>query len=134
MKKLSIILVILWMLLIFYYSSMNGVVSTNQSEGLVSFFAKLIHYTGDVNTLRYIVRKIAHIVEYLVLGILVYNMFKYHNVKNIVIVSLLICVLYATSDEIHQLFISERTGKIIDVFIDSIGSLLGIYSIKALRK
>lgn len=134
MKKISIILVILWMVLIFYFSSMNGVVSTSQSEGLVSMLAKLINYTGDINTLRFIVRKCAHIGEYFILGILVYNMFKYHDVKNIVIISILICIIYACTDEIHQLFISDRTGKLIDVFIDSLGSILGIYSIRVLRK
>lgn len=96
--------------------------------------AKLINYTGDINTLRFIVRKCAHIGEYFILGILVYNMFKYHDVKNIVIISILICIIYACTDEIHQLFISDRTGKLIDVFIDSLGSILGIYSIKVLRK
>ena len=36
------------------------------------------------------------------------------------------CFLYACSDEVHQLFVPGRSGNIIDVGIDSIGSYFGI--------
>ena len=39
----------------------------------------------------------------------------------------LICFLYACSDEIHQSFISGRDGNFLDVIIDSIGYLFGIF-------
>ena len=39
----------------------------------------------------------------------------------------LICVLYAISDEIHQLFVPGRAGQVRDVLIDSSGSFLGIF-------
>ena len=47
------------------------------------------------------------------------------------IVSLIICYLYAVSDEVHQIFIPGRTAKVLDTFIDGAGSLVGItiYSI-----
>ena len=40
--------------------------------------------------------------------------------------SLLIGIEYAIIDEIHQLFIEGRAGKIVDVWIDSIGVCIGI--------
>ena len=35
-------------------------------------------------------------------------------------------IIYAITDEIHQLFIVGRSGSIIDVLIDSIGIFTGI--------
>jgi len=40
--------------------------------------------------------------------------------------SLLIGIEYAALDEIHQLFVADRSGLITDVMIDSIGIALGI--------
>jgi VanZ family protein len=42
-------------------------------------------------------------------------------------------VLYAISDEIHQLF-RARTGQVKDVFIDTIGILIAILFIKIIKK
>jgi VanZ family protein len=44
---------------------------------------------------------------------------------------ILICVLYAISDEIHQSFVPGRGPSIIDVFIDSTGAITGIILGKA---
>ena len=35
-------------------------------------------------------------------------------------------VLYASTDEIHQLFVPGRSGMVRDVFIDSIGGIIGV--------
>lgn len=40
--------------------------------------------------------------------------------------SILFCFIYACSDEIHQLFLSGRSARILDTFIDSIGGFSGI--------
>ena len=37
-----------------------------------------------------------------------------------------ICVTFAVSDEYHQTFVSERTGRPLDVAIDSAGSIAGV--------
>ena len=42
------------------------------------------------------------------------------------IYALLVGIEYATVDEIHQLFISDRAGNIVDIGIDSIGLSIGI--------
>ena len=42
------------------------------------------------------------------------------------ILSFLFSVIYASSDEFHQTFVPGRDGNIVDVLIDSSGSLVGI--------
>ena len=134
MKRISVLLVVIWMIVIFIFSNYNGEVSTMQSEGLLDKILMLIHYTGDVDILRYLIRKCAHITEYLILGILVYNACKYNSIKDIIKLSIIICILYACSDEIHQLFVNDRSGQIYDVLIDSVGSSLGVFLMHKIRK
>jgi VanZ family protein len=47
------------------------------------------------------------------------------NIKE-VFIALIFCILYATSDEIHQAFVPGRGPQVKDVFIDSAGSFIGI--------
>lgn len=49
--------------------------------------------------------------------------------KNRILISLILGVLYATSDEIHQLFSPGRSAQITDVYIDTLGILVGIFVI-----
>ena len=41
--------------------------------------------------------------------------------------SLIVGVLYASSDEIHQYFVPGRSARVFDVMIDSAGVCLGIW-------
>lgn len=92
---------------------------------------------GEINEKKYnsLLRKNAHFFAYLILGILVSKGLKSFGVvgfKNMVI-SIIICVLYAMSDEFHQLYVSGRGGQLKDVVIDSTGAIVGIlgYKLKA---
>ena len=60
--------------------------------------------------------------EYAILAFLLYKTFIHK--QNPLIKSFLFTVLYACSDEFHQLFISGRAGQIRDVCIDSTGALI----------
>lgn len=73
------------------------------------------------------VRKAAHFGIYLVLGMCVmWAMFdKAAKIKKIYTISVMICVFYAISDELHQLFVPERAAMALDVCIDSLGAFLG---------
>ena len=51
---------------------------------------------------------------------------KIKDFKKTGILSFLFSVIYASSDEFHQTFVSGRDGNIIDVLIDSSGSLVGV--------
>ena len=59
----------------------------------------------------------------LVLSILVT---LYSNTKKSKLIALFCMVLYASTDEIHQLFVPGRSGMVRDVFIDSIGGIIGV--------
>ena len=140
MKKIiSIILSVLWMCLIFYFShqpSYNSDKTSNDViDKLINIVEKVSNYEFNEEELNIInkslvfpVRKSAHFIIYLILGILFYNLIRLYMNKNfkILIISILMCVIYACSDEIHQLFIFGRSGELRDVLIDSIGSLLGV--------
>ena len=75
----------------------------------------------------YPIRKLAHYTLYFILGILSFLVVKDYSInKKLIIYSLLICFLYACSDEFHQLFIIGRSARVLDVMIDTFGSLCGI--------
>ena len=61
-------------------------------------------------------------------GVLFASLFLTYQLSDLrrIVFSFLLGVEYATLDEIHQLFVDGRSGQITDVFIDSIGILLGI--------
>ena len=134
-KVLLTILVILWMLLIFSFSSQTGKQSTKTSDAFVNrivnitekFPQKSYNKKNVKNTRRVIeiiIRKSAHFLEYFILAILVYLMFKEYNIPKIYLFTVLFCLMYAISDEIHQLFIDKRSGQVIDVCIDTLGAIL----------
>ena len=79
-----------------------------------------------VKDLRKVVRKSAHFTIYFLLGIFVYGTLKNYRVKHAVLFAILFCFLYACSDEVHQLFVANRTGRVFDVLIDTFGASVGI--------
>jgi len=74
----------------------------------------------------FILRKIAHILEYTILTFLLFRAFKFEGLKSgkAIILSMLIAFFYALSDEYHQTFIFGREGRIKDIGFDSIGILI----------
>ena len=131
-KNINIILLIIWMIIIFIMSSFNGESSGNQSNFIVNIISEIFSIS-NVNYLSFIIRKLAHFTEYFILGILVINNFKKID-KKIIFGSIIFCMLYAFTDEFHQLFVSGRSGQIIDVLIDSFGSMCGIYGYLLFKK
>lgn len=133
MKKFNIILLILWLVTIFIFSQDNGDVSSSKSDGIANVTINIISdITGkklNMDTCTFIIRKVAHFIEYMILGILIINVFKdYKNIDNkMLIICILLCFIYACSDELHQLFIAERSARFTDVLIDTSGSSFGIF-------
>lgn len=133
MKKVNIILLILWLILIFGFSQDNGAASSSKSDSLANITVNVISdITGkklNMDIITFIIRKMAHFTEYMILGILIINVFKdYKTIDNeILVLCIVLCFIYACSDELHQLFISDRSARLLDVLIDSSGSFFGIY-------
>jgi|SRR3989344_3626004 len=65
-------------------------------------------------------KKTAHVIEYAILFFLVLRAFRYQHW----FVALIICIIYALSDEFHQSFVIGRTAKLSDVGFDTVGMLL----------
>lgn len=142
MKFLRIIFIILTislMAVIFRYSSMPADESTERSYEVGLFIGKLVipdfDKLSDVQQLEYAdsidyyVRKGAHAVEYLILGVLcsLTLYFCFLECPYLVFfLAWLISVLYAESDEIHQSYVPGRACMIKDVLIDSSGALIGV--------
>ena len=114
---------------IFLFSNQPSTESSSISGGIVEKFIKpileLVHiqYSEMVHT---IVRKIAHFTFYGLLGISTLNLLRSYRIQKSILISLLICFLYASTDEFHQTFVPGRSGEFRDVFIDIAGSIFGI--------
>ena len=121
-KVIKLLLIILWLFVIFIFSNQDGTTSTALTNDVLEKYLFFI----DSDVFFIIIRKIAHITEYLILGILVFGFVNEFKIDRKIIISLLICLIFSSLDEFHQLFIPGRTGKILDAFIDMIGVLLGI--------
>jgi VanZ family protein len=74
------------------------------------------------------IRKLGHVTEYFILGILLFRAFRggSKELQNLrwAFSSFLVIVLYAASDEFHQSFVSTRTASLVDVGIDTLGGIL----------
>lgn len=85
-----------------------------------------------------LMRKSAHFIAYLVLGFLVSH--ALNNEASTVTawkrrgISLAICILYAISDEFHQIFVPGRGPLLKDILIDGSGAALGIMLYVGARK
>ena len=127
-NKLKPLLLLAWMSLIFYMSSCNGESSGNMSSSLLLFIARILNIEDTENFIlnyAFIIRKLAHFTEYFVLGILMYiNL--HTKTKKALMLSVLLSFLYAISDEIHQLFVSDRVFAYFDIMIYTLGSLFGV--------
>ena len=128
------------MILIFSFSAKNGTSSAGMSIGyakelarILSFFGFFqIHSNADLmmhaEVVHTFVRKTAHFTEYAVLGFFTYKAVScdVKDRKKAVLIAQLISTGYASTDEIYQLFVPGREGKVFDVMIDSCGAFCGI--------
>ena len=141
-KTISFIVLILWMIVIFSFSSADANKSTGTSDKVITTMIEIKDKITNnetpnnekeiiVKNSSFYIRKIAHITEYLILGFLMFNLLKQYSVTNIYY-AIGLSILYSCTDEFHQLFISGRSGSIRDVLIDSIGILIGTYLYKLL--
>lgn len=132
-KRISWMAVIVWMAIIFFLSHQPGSQSSELSsaitENIIKAAEKISPALGaSVETFHTLVRKSAHFIAYLLLGALSLNALRRSGIAGWRSFALALClsVLYAVSDEIHQLFIPGRSGEARDVLIDSIGAATGL--------
>ena len=138
MKKIiSVMFVAIWMIIVFCFSAQGGQGSTYSSKRAANIVVNIININGKMNNVQKqelvdridpYIRKLAHYTIYIIGGFLITNaIYKFMTIENRVIIkSSLVGILYAISDEIHQLFVPGRSGRAVDVIIDSLGVLTGI--------
>ncbi|WP_453993300.1 VanZ family protein [Bacillus nitroreducens] len=132
-KRLSWIAVILCMAAIFHFSHQPAEKSDNLSKGITKTIVEKVEKVSpekefNLRKANQVVRKNAHFFIYLVLGALLLkalNRSKVYGIRAITF-ALTLSVLFAISDELHQLFVPGRGAQVSDVLIDSAGAITGI--------
>src|SRR5688500_12150835 len=71
-------------------------------------------------------KKLAHVVEYGVLTVLLFSALRLHIAlkRHALFSAALVAIVYACSDEWHQSFVPGREGRLRDVGIDAVGALV----------
>lgn len=143
-RTVTFMLTIMVFFIIFNFSSQNSDKSTGTSNFVINAIININPFTNNLEVaqkeaikekMKMPIRKLAHFSIYTILGITTmchmstYAISKYKRIGS----SLSIGVLYAISDEIHQLFVSGRSGQMTDVLIDSTGVLFGIGIVLVVR-
>ena len=138
-------LILLNMLVIFMFSTQTADASTQTSEKLQGAVLDTLLQdidelpsnisVGIQSRLMKFLRKSAHVIEFFTLGALAL-LFLLTWKKSVLLwatASFVFCVLYAASDEIHQLFIDGRNASVTDVLFDTAGALGGILLVLLIR-
>lgn len=144
-RGIIIILLLMTCSIIFGFSNQNGEESSGISRKITELITKNIKEIQNLeeeqkeivlNKIEKIIRKIAHFSIYTVIGILLMTLMYTYKIKEKIKVylSLFLGILYASLDEIHQLFIQGRSAQITDVFIDTMGVILGILLVMLIQK
>ena len=133
------ILALFWMCVIFAFSAQEQEESSAVSE---TFSYRMVRSADSLfgldwndeklheiaNAIEGYVRKAAHMTEYAILSVLLYiwlGKWQFATKKKMLL-AIIAAALYAASDEIHQLFVAGRSGRLTDVLIDSTGAILGV--------
>lgn len=149
---ISLILTLSWMGVIYCFSSMDTNESNSKSINTIN---KVVKKSLDVNNtnknietekknnikakeissrLNLPLRKVMHGSIYFILGLLLINLFKVSYYKRYYLYSLIICFIYACSDEFHQSFVFGRTASYKDVLIDTCGCIIAIFLVYMISK
>jgi len=132
---------ILTALVIFWFSAQKGVDSQALSDPLTLRLARILRpdYRKLSRSARHsylqllstVIRKNGHFCEFMLLGFNLMGAVRFARPGltegDCRLRAMGIAVLYAASDELHQLFVSERAARISDILIDTAGSLTGTF-------
>ena len=125
---------------IFKFSSQIAEESDDISNGVLRKIIDVFPYTkGRSEEIKIkmvehgnpIIRKLAHFSIYALVGVWIMAFMSTFDIRLYKkwIISMLVGVLYAASDEFHQSFVPGRGPSIADVGIDSLGVLTGILAV-----
>jgi VanZ family protein len=121
---------------IFGFSSKTAEESSGTSEKIARQIIEIFDNVMEIDnikkeevfhTVHFLIRKCAHFAEFALLTLLVFFLAQCYGLKKTIcaIISLVYCLIFASTDEIHQLYVDGRSGEVRDVFIDFCG---GVFS------
>ena len=122
---------------IFGFSNQNSETSAGLSQKVTNFVVEFVPSIKNMPEkekeqaeyrIEKVIRKIAHYSIYTLVGILLMALMTTYKIKELdrIAISMIIGVIYAATDEIHQAFVPGRGPLVTDVILDSIGVLTGI--------
>lgn len=133
---------VIWMGVIFSFSAQTGEESSEMSGGIIQFVAHLLWKDYDqlslleqiqrLNSLTFVIRKCAHFTEYGILAFLASGFLSTWALTGKYALGIRMggawcfSLLYAVSDELHQMFSDGRSPRAFDVLVDSCGAAAGI--------
>ena len=130
------ILYILLGLIVFFIWD-NSMQNGGSSDGFSLLFAETfasianeLGFHGNIWTLNRIVRKLAHLTEFTILGSVLYTILRRYITYGTVIKTIGLGMLIASLDEFIQLFSPGRSSQFSDILIDTIGVVIGILVVK----
>ena len=137
-RAILIILLIGTFSIIFGFSNQDSKKSGGLSQKVAEFVVRFVpnleqleqeQKTVITDRIESVIRKIAHFTIYTLVGFLLMSLMCTYKLKQLdqVSISLIIGVIYASTDEIHQAFIPGRCPQVTDVMLDSLGVLTGIF-------
>lgn len=125
MKKLvKWLLLLFWLFVIFMLS--NQANSSIYTHNIVKDILPNTEIEWLIDLINFGLRKLAHLTEYLILSLLILNILNDYNLKYKYVTVVLLCFIFALTDEFHQMFIIGRTAQFKDVLIDTFGAAIGI--------
>ena len=144
-RTIILLLLIGTFFIIFRFSSQNGTqskgISTKVTEAILEKSSKYNQLDNKekkkvFNRANAVIRKIAHFSIYTLVGLLLMGIMTRTKLKDKrrILITVVIGIIYATLDEFHQSFSPGRTPKITDIYIDTLGVILGILLVLTARE
>lgn len=133
--KRWILYIVLCLIVFFIWD--NSLQNGGTSDGFSLIFAEWLApiadklgFYGNIWALNRIVRKLAHLTEFTILGGVLYVVLRRYIEYGTVVKTIGVGIVIASLDEFIQLFSLGRSSQVFDVLIDTIGIIIGISVVK----
>lgn len=133
--KRWILYIVLCLIVFFIWD--NSLQNGGTSDGFSLIFVKWIApianklgFYGNIWALNRIIRKLAHLTEFTILGGVLYVVLRRYIEYGTVVKTIVVGIVIASLDEFIQLFSLGRSSQLSDVLIDTVGIIIGISVVK----
>ena len=133
--KRWILYIVLCLIVFFIWD--NSLQNGGNSDGFSLIFAEWLApiadklgFYGNIWALNRIVRKLAHLTEFTILGGVLYVVLRHYIEYGTVVKTIGVGIVIASLDEFIQLFSLGRSSQLSDVLIDTVGIIIGISVVK----